>query len=91
MDWESIALREYKELQALLANTPASASLKAAGQAVGATDAEERSREDRMPEAAANRSIRLGVAFHEAMERVDLFAVERPGEPRHGSRNAPRS
>ena len=27
-----------------------------------------------MPEAAANRSIRLGVAFHEAMERVDLFA-----------------
>ena len=74
MDWESVALREYKELQALLANTPASASLKAAGQAAGGADAEERSREDRMPEAAANRSIRLGVAFHEAMERVDLFA-----------------
>jgi ATP-dependent helicase/nuclease subunit A len=75
MDWESIALRKYKELQTLLANTPASASLKAAGQAVGAADAEERSREDREPETAANRSIRLGVAFHEAMERVDLFAA----------------
>ena len=35
MDWVSIALREYKELHALLANTPASASLKAAGGAVG--------------------------------------------------------
>ena len=74
MDWESVALREYRELHALIANTPASANLKAAGHAMGATDAEERSREDRMPEAAANRSIRLGVAFHEAMERVDLFA-----------------
>ena len=74
MDWESIALRDYGELRALLANTPASANLKAAGQAVGATDEEDHSREDRMPEAAANRSIRLGVAFHEAMERVDLFA-----------------
>jgi ATP-dependent helicase/nuclease subunit A len=75
MDWESIALREYSELRALLANTPASASLKAAGQALGATDAEERSREDRMPEVAANRSIRLGVAFHEGMERVDFYAA----------------
>ena len=74
MDWESIALREYTELHNLIANTPASGNLKAAGQAAGLPEAEERSPEDRMPEAAANRSIRLGVAFHEAMERVDIFA-----------------
>jgi ATP-dependent exoDNAse (exonuclease V) beta subunit len=76
MNWESIALREYKELRALIADTPASGDLKAAGQAAGASEAAELSQEDRTPEAAANRSIRLGVAFHEAMERVDIFASD---------------
>ncbi len=72
VDWESIALREYGELHALIANTPSTANLKAAGKV---PDAGELSPEDRMPEEAANRSIRLGIAFHEAMERVDLFAA----------------
>ncbi len=70
MNWESIALREYGELRDLVANTPFSGNLKAAG----AAEAEERSLEDRVPDAAANRSIRLGLAFHEAMELVDIFA-----------------
>jgi ATP-dependent helicase/nuclease subunit A len=72
-DWESIALKEYGELHALVENTPYSANLTAAGKAADLHETGEHSRDELMPEAAANRSLRLGVAFHEAMERVDLF------------------
>jgi ATP-dependent helicase/nuclease subunit A len=68
-DWRAVLAREYEELKSLVANTPATGILKAAGEA---TQAEDRPAEERTPEAAGNRSMRLGVAFHEAMERVDL-------------------
>ena len=72
VDWESAAAREYAQLRALLENTPRSADLTAAGHAGGAPEGEDVSRENRTPESAANRGVRLGIAFHEAMERVDL-------------------
>ena len=75
LDWEAVVSREYKELRALLSNTPSAGELRAAGQIAGETDPEDHAAEDRSAEAAANRSIRLGVAFHEAMERVDFLSA----------------
>jgi ATP-dependent helicase/nuclease subunit A len=72
-DWEAVVSREYSELRALLSNTPSAGELKAAGQIAGETDPGDHTAEDRSAEAAGNRSIRLGVAFHEAMERVDFL------------------
>ncbi len=73
IDWQSLAVREAEELRSLVDNTPFSESLKAAGKALDAPDSEDRIPEDRTPEAAGNRNVRLGVAFHEAMERVDFL------------------
>jgi ATP-dependent helicase/nuclease subunit A len=73
-DWKAIAEREYKALQALLRDTPSGGNLQLAGQAGETFLHEDYAPEDRMPEAAENRSVRLGIAFHEAMERVDLFS-----------------
>jgi ATP-dependent helicase/nuclease subunit A len=75
-DWRAEAEREYKELREMLKNTPSARGLQAAGQAAESSEAEDRTSEDRMPEAAERRGVRLGVAFHEAMERVDLFGAE---------------
>ena len=44
-----------------------------AGQAAKAMVHEDCTPEERIPDAAENRAVRLGIAFHEAMERVDLF------------------
>jgi ATP-dependent exoDNAse (exonuclease V) beta subunit len=74
-DWRAIAEREYQELHALLRTTPSAENLQAAGQVTSETDAGDRAPEDRMPEAAANRAVRLGTAFHEAMERMSLFSL----------------
>jgi ATP-dependent helicase/nuclease subunit A len=71
-DWSAAVEREYAELHALLDSTPTAESLQPAGQGAGAFDNEDRAHEDRAPEAAATRAIRLGMAFHEAMERVNL-------------------
>jgi ATP-dependent helicase/nuclease subunit A len=76
LDWQSAAIREYKELHTLLETTPSSESLKAAGQELDASESEDRAPEERTPEAAGNRGVRLGVAFHEAMERIDLSGAE---------------
>ena len=78
-DWESIAVREYKELRDLLSNTPSSGKLKAAGHAFGASETEDLPQDSRMPEVAAKRSVRIGVAFHEVMERVDIVAPNNSG------------
>jgi ATP-dependent helicase/nuclease subunit A len=71
-DWLATAVREYRELQALVESTPSSGNFMAAGQEPDASDPEDRVSEERVPEIAGNRGVRLGVAFHEAMERVDL-------------------
>jgi len=80
VDWESIVLRECRELSDLVVNVPASENLKAAAQADEELAAGESLPEDRMPESAANRSVRLGVAFHRAMERADFSASDAPAE-----------
>ncbi len=76
INWTAIAEREYAELHAVLAGTPSADNLRAAGQAARVLLAEDRASEDRTPEAAANRAVRLGTAFHEVMERVNLFNQE---------------
>jgi ATP-dependent helicase/nuclease subunit A len=75
-DWQAVASRDYEELRSLLANTPSAGVLKAAGRDIDGIGVEDRASEDRTAEAAGNRSIRLGVAFHEAMERVDFSAAD---------------
>ncbi len=75
-DWCGIAQSEYKDLRELLANTPYSQDLQAAGSVADTFGPEDISRDERIPEAAGSRAVRLGIAFHEAMERVDLFRAE---------------
>lgn len=72
-DWQAIVEHEYRNLHALLGNTPSARGLQAAGQAADDFNREDCPPEERMPEAAGNRAVRLGIAFHEAMERADLF------------------
>jgi ATP-dependent exoDNAse (exonuclease V) beta subunit len=73
VNWEAAVLKEYGELRDLIAKTPVSGDIKAAGRIAGSTEPEDRSGEARESEAAANRSVRLGIAFHEAMERIDIL------------------
>lgn len=75
-DWGAVAAREYQQLQDLIRHTPATGMLHAAGdapvtEAAAAADAIA-SPEEHVPESAQKRSLRLGTAFHEAMERVDF-------------------
>ncbi len=72
-DWRSVVMRDYGALHALISNTPSAGILTAAGRTGDAANAEDQPADCRMPEAAGNRSIRLGVAFHEAMEQADLL------------------
>ena len=60
--------RQYRELRKLIENTPATdISLSTAENKISASDA------GKNPSSAARRrSVRLGTAFHEVMERVDL-------------------
>jgi ATP-dependent helicase/nuclease subunit A len=64
-DWPEIIERQYSDLHELLEKTPASRNLAAAGQRGEG--------EEQLREVAVSRAVRLGVAFHEAMERVDLL------------------
>jgi ATP-dependent exoDNAse (exonuclease V) beta subunit len=75
-DWRAIAEREYQELRALFRATPSSDNLKAAGEVSGMAEAAERAEEDRTPENAESRAVRLGTAYHEAMERVSFFSLD---------------
>jgi ATP-dependent exoDNAse (exonuclease V) beta subunit len=73
-DWQFIAERERRELRQLLENTPSARSLQAAGHSTDDMGSEDSLPEERVSAAAGSRAVRLGVAFHEGMERVDLFS-----------------
>jgi ATP-dependent helicase/nuclease subunit A len=66
-DWGAVLRRECQELHRLIAETPHSRELLAPALA-----AEGAAIEDKSPETARSRAIRLGVAFHEAMENADF-------------------
>jgi ATP-dependent helicase/nuclease subunit A len=65
-DWAQMLRRDYRQLQEIIEKTPSAKVLQTA------TDEADGAREDRIPESARNRAIRLGVAFHEAMENADF-------------------
>ncbi len=65
-DWSGILKREYEELWRLTQETPASRNLRAP------SDEAEDSRENRYVLEARERAVRIGIAFHEAMEAVDF-------------------
>ena len=75
-DWCEVIQREYNELHDLLRDTPVSGNLQAAGGKKDLPGNEDVIREERNHDVPAGRAVRLGVAFHEAMERLDLM---RPG------------
>jgi ATP-dependent helicase/nuclease subunit A len=72
-DWETILKKEYQELHTLLMNTPASRDIRTASESSDGFESEGYSKEDREPESARERAVRLGVAFHETMEKTDFF------------------
>ena len=74
-DLRAVLEKEYKHLRAILGETPSSRQLQPAGQSRNA-EYEDRAPEDRAMEAPGNRAVRLGVAFHEAMERANLFSPQ---------------
>jgi ATP-dependent helicase/nuclease subunit A len=66
--------QEYRGLREMLQHTPISRNLQAAGQTADAIEPADRAPEERNPDVPENRAIRLGTAFHEAMEQIDLFS-----------------
>jgi ATP-dependent helicase/nuclease subunit A len=78
-DWCAIADRQYGELRSLLRDTPSARSLRAAGKSEDPLTSEDRPGGEYMPDVVESRSVRLGIAFHEAMERVNLFRGEEVG------------
>ena len=66
-DWPARLRRETGELQKLISETPFSVTRRAAAQ-----PEEELPVEGKPLTAAQERAVRLGIAFHEAMEGVDL-------------------
>ncbi len=70
-DWRGLAVQEYAALHELLRSAPSAEGPQAA---MNEESAGEDSGDPR--EAAASRSVRLGVAFHEAMERVNLLSPD---------------
>jgi len=75
-DWRAIADRECEELRSLIRNTPSSRPLRAAGKSGATLHSEDAPTDERLPDSVESRSVRLGMAFHEAMERVDLIGGE---------------
>jgi ATP-dependent helicase/nuclease subunit A len=65
--WRSALSARYEELDRLLSGTPAARGLSA-----GASDTEEFDESESDPDSARGRAVRLGIAFHEAMEGADL-------------------
>jgi len=76
-DLQAVIEKEYKHLRTILSQTPSSRELRPAGQS-GNAEYEDRAPEDRTADALGNRAARLGVAFHEAMERENLFDFKNP-------------
>ena len=72
-DWREVLEREYSQLHGLLRDTPASANLQTAGNKKNLPGNEDMTREERNHDVPSGRAVRLGVAFHEAMERLDLL------------------
>jgi ATP-dependent helicase/nuclease subunit A len=77
-DWQSVLENDYSALRSIVRDTPSARDLKPAAQKSGDAEPADRPPEERMPDHPGNRAVRLGVAFHEAMERVDLL---HPGNP----------
>jgi ATP-dependent helicase/nuclease subunit A len=75
-DWQSVVEKEYGSLDAMLRHTPSSRNLRAAGQNQDAPDYENHAPEERNQGSPGSRAVRLGVAFHEVMEQVNLFSPE---------------
>lgn len=61
---------EYEELHRLLSLTPGARGLR-----VASAEAEGTGDEEAVPDSARDRAVRLGVAFHEAMDAADLVGV----------------
>ncbi len=74
-DWGNILKRQYQELHTLLRNTPSARDLRAPAESADSSGGEDHPAEDRLPDAVRDRAIRIGVAFHEAMERIDFFQL----------------
>jgi ATP-dependent helicase/nuclease subunit A len=72
-DWQAVLEAQYSALRTIVRDTPSSRDLKPAAQKGGELEQADRPPEERMPDHPGNRAVRLGVAFHEAMERVDLL------------------
>jgi len=75
-DWRSVLEREYADLQSIVRRTPVSRNLQSAGQSTDDPQHEDRAPDERAADSSGNRAVRLGVAFHEAMERVNLLRPE---------------
>jgi ATP-dependent helicase/nuclease subunit A len=74
-DWGAIADRECNALRALIEKTPLTSKLRMAGENEG-IETEDASSGTHVIETAQKRSVRLGTAFHEAMERADVLRVK---------------
>ena len=73
-DWHGLAVQEYAALHELLKAAPSAEGQQAAMNEESAGEDSAMAGDPR--EAAASRAIRLGVAFHEAMERVNLLSPD---------------
>jgi ATP-dependent helicase/nuclease subunit A len=71
-DWQAIAKREYQDLRALPRSVPSERKLKMAADPAATLNPEDFARQEHPPDAAESRTVRLGIAFHEAMEHIDL-------------------
>ncbi|MGH8245963.1 MAG: UvrD-helicase domain-containing protein, partial [Gammaproteobacteria bacterium] len=69
-DWIDMFRKESAQVRRLVTETPAARSVITP--AAQSERAEDQAPEERMPNAARERSIRLGIAFHEAMEAADF-------------------
>jgi len=67
LEWGAVLRREYGELEGLVSRTPQAYLFQSPSQAGEGSQAE-----DPQADTARSRAIRLGVAFHEAMESVDF-------------------
>jgi len=83
-DWGKALAGQAGELRRLLAETPHAGGLRAAAAEEGGD------REDQAPDPIRNRAVRMGIAFHEAMDQADLrgMADARALAQAAGSRHA---
>jgi len=72
-DWASAFSREHDELLRLLKETPFSQETRAPASSEGGKPLEEETAIEETEPPARARAVRLGIAFHEAMEKADLF------------------